>query len=144
MKTQPPKVLNYSDIQVGSVHEFERVLTREDMRAFAGLTGDFNPLHMDEEWGRASKFGNNLVHGMLAGSLFSALIGMHCPGKHALYMSQTLKFNKPLLPGARLRVRGTVLFKSDSTRLVTLKTEIIAEDQVAVTGEAIASVLEGQ
>ena len=136
MDSQKANSLNYSEIQVGAIYSFERTLTRDDVKNFAQLTGDFNPLHFDPESARKSQFKSNIVHGMLAGSLFSTLLGMHCPGRNSVYLSQTLQFRKPIYPGDPLTIQGTVVSKSDSTRIVTIKTEILTENQVAVTGEA--------
>ncbi|MHC4268253.1 MAG: MaoC family dehydratase [Planctomycetota bacterium] len=133
--------MNYSDIQEGSIYTFEKVISREDIITFAKLTGDFNPLHVDKEYGEKSKFKNNIVHGMLAGSLFSTLVGMYCPGEKNLYLSQTLMFRKPILPEKKVIVRGTVNNKDDNLKIVTLKTEIIFDGTVAIHGVAKVSIL---
>ncbi|MDO8425862.1 MAG: MaoC family dehydratase [bacterium] len=134
--------LRYGDIVVGDVYEFTRTITPEDVMAFARLTGDCNPLHMDAAFGRQSAFGSTVVHGMLSASLCSTLIGMHCPGRDALYLGQTLQFRKPILPGETVIVRGTVIAKSDALRVVTVRTEVVRGDDVCITGEATARVLE--
>jgi len=133
--------LRYEDIKVGLVYEFERTITAKDVRQFAELTGDQNPLHVDLAFGAQSQFGKNIVHGMLAGSLFSTLIGMYCPGERALYMSQTLQFRKPLFYGDNVKVHGTVAAKNDSIQVITLRTEIMQGDEVMVNGEAKVKVL---
>lgn len=132
--------LDYSEIRIGAVYSFEKVFLPNHILDFAKLTGDCSPLHLDPEFGKKSRFKSNVAHGMLAASLFSTLIGMHCPGRNSIYLSQTLQFKKPLFPGDSLTVQGTVISKSDSTRIVTLKTEILARGEVAVTGEAKALV----
>lgn len=134
--------LEYSDIQVGTVHCFERTISREDVLAFAKLTGDFNPLHTDEAFGEKSRFKGNIVHGMLAGSLFSALVGMLCPGEKSLYLAQSLQFKNPVFPGDKVLVKGTVTYKNDSVRIITLNCEILVGGVVAVTGEAKVGVRE--
>lgn len=133
--------LGYDDIKLGAVYEFERTITAEDVKQFAELTGDHNPLHVDPEFGAQSQFGNNIVHGMLAGSLFSTLVGMYCPGERALYMSQTLHFRKPLFYGDRVAVRGTMIDKNDSVGLITMKTEIVRKGEIVVAGEAKVKIL---
>jgi len=134
--------MKLSEIQVGDCYTFERILSAADVQAFADLTGDHSPLHCDPEAGRRSQFGKNVVHGMLLGGLFSQLIGMHCPGESALYLSQTFSFKHPVFAGDELTVRGTVINKSDAAKVVTLKTEILKGQQIAVTGEAMALVRE--
>lgn len=73
---------------------------------------------------------------MLTGCFFSTLVGMHCPGENSLYLSQTLNFRAPIFAGDKVLVRGTVISKNDSIRLITLKTEILRQGAVAVDGEA--------
>jgi len=134
--------INYSDIKQGEVHLFSRKISGKDVMDFAKLSGDFNPLHVDAEFGRESQFKTNIVHGMLAASLFSTLVGMHCPGEKSLYMSQTLNFRQPIYYDDLVVVRGTVISKNDSIKMITLKTEILRNDKVAIDGEAKVRVLE--
>lgn len=133
--------LCYEDIKIGAVYEFERTITKEDVLKFAELTGDHNPLHVDPVFGAQSQFGKNIAHGMLAGSLFSALVGMYCPGQKALYISQTLQFIKPIFYGDCVKVRGAVTNKNDSIRLITIRTDILRPNEIIITGEAKAKVL---
>lgn len=132
----------YADIQLGAVYAFEKNITKEAVATFAKLTGDFNPLHTKRVFGNKSMFGKNIVHGMLAGSLCSTLVGMYCPGEKSLYISQTLQFKKPIYPGEVVRVIGTVVGKNDSIKFVTIKTDIIARGAIAITGTAVVRVLE--
>ena len=135
--------LRWEDIKLNDVFTFSRQITGADAQAFAQLSGDFNPLHVDASFGVQSKFGRNVVHGMMVSSLFSQLVGMHCPGENSLYVSQTLNFRKPTFYDDTLTVKGTVIDKRDSLRLVTLKTEIVRGDEVLIFGEAKVMVLEG-
>ena len=126
--------LSYQDIRVGEVYSFARKISRKDIMNFAKLSGDFNRLHIKD----------NVVHGMLSGSLFSTLVGMYCPGERSLYVSQTLNFRKILCGGDSVIVRGTVVGKVDSVRIVILKTEILnlKDSKIMVDGEAKIKVLE--
>ncbi len=135
-------LLTYDKIKIGNIFTFQRVISHEDVLAFSSLVGDRNPLHVDEEFGRTSKFGKNIVHGMLAASLFSTLVGMHCPGEKSLYMSQRLQFKHPLFVGDTITIKGTVTAKNDAIKLITMKTEIVRGTDVIVTGEAKALVTE--
>ncbi|MDO8505877.1 MAG: MaoC family dehydratase [bacterium] len=137
-----PAQSQYHDIKIGAIYEFKRTITHADVCAFADLTGDHNPLHVDQKFGAQSQFGKNVVHGMLAGSLFSTLVGMYCPGTSALYVSQTLQFKKPVFYGDTITVCGTVIDKYDSIKMVVLKTEVLRDGEVMVSGEARAKVLE--
>lgn len=141
-KIHQPATLNYSDIEIGAVYEFSKRITEAEVDAFAHLTGDFNPLHCDPSYGEKTQFHRNIVHGMLVGSLFSTLVGMHCPGKKCLYLSQTLRFKKPIFMGDEVLVRGTVTDKSDSVKVITIKTEVLVDQVVTVSGEAKVTLLE--
>lgn len=134
--------IKYSDIQLGTVYAFEKKITQNDMFKFARLTGDFNPLHVEKAFGDKSMFGKNVVHGMLAGSLFSTLVGMYCPGEKNLYISQTLQFKKPIYPGETVKVIGTVVGKNNSIKFVTIKTDIVHREEISITGTAVVRVLE--
>src|SRR3989338_4127472 len=136
------KDLSLSDIKEGETYQFTKKITSNDVLEFANLTGDFNPLHVDKEFGEKSKFKRNIVHGMLAGSMFSTLIGMYCPGMKSLYLSQTLNFKIPIFYDDTVTVKGTVTAKNDAIRIITLKTEIIKEGKVCINGEAKIKVLE--
>ena len=134
--------LSYSDINEGNVYSFNRKISKQDVMDFAKLSGDFNPLHVDAEFGKKSQFKGNIVHGMLLSSLFSTLVGMHCPGEKSLYMSQTLKFRQPIYYDDNVVVKGTVTEKNDSIKIVTIKTEILKEGKIAIDGEAKVKVLD--
>jgi len=136
------KKMSYADIKVGAIYTFEKMISREETMIFAKLTGDYNPLHVDKEYGEKSKFKNNIVHGMLAGSLFSTLVGMYCPGEKSLYLSQTLMFRKPILPEKMVIVKGTISNKNDCIKVVTIKTELLIDGTVAISGEAKVGILD--
>ncbi|HEY8132349.1 MAG TPA: MaoC family dehydratase, partial [Thermoanaerobaculia bacterium] len=84
------------DFQVGQHVTFTKKFTEEDMRHFIEITGDVNPLHVDEEFARKTKFGHRVLQGMLTASIFSTMVGMLLPGAGAIYRSQTLEFLLPV------------------------------------------------
>lgn len=133
--------LTIAEIKNGDIYSFNKKISEDDVLKFAEITGDHNPLHVDKNFGKKSKFKRNLVHGMLAGSLFSTLVGMYCPGKNALYLSQTLSFKFPIFYGDVVIVRGTVMAKNDSINLINLRTEIIKNKKVCISGEAKIKIL---
>ncbi len=133
-----PANLKYEDVKIGDIYVFEKMFDQEDAGKFAELSGDFNPLHIDSQYAQTTEFKKPVIHGMLLAGLFSRLVGMFCPGRNCLYLSQTLQFRAPVFSGDALTVRGTVTQKTDSGRMVTLKTEILARGEVAVAGEAKA------
>lgn len=137
-----PNDLPYEAIEAGHTFSFERTFTKEDVEAFAALSGDRNPLHLDEEFGSKSPFGSTIVHGMLTANLFSTLMGMYCPGKRNLYLSQSLHFTSPVYRNEKLKVEGEVLRKSDSTKTITIRTTVYKEDEtIALHGEALVKVM---
>ncbi len=136
--------LTFQDIAPGQTFEVERVFTVEDVAAFATLSGDHSPLHVDPGYAAGTEFGGCVVHGILLASLFSQLVGMRIPGKHALYLGQDLVFRRPVRVGERVRAVGKVAGKNDATRTITLATEIRdAGDKVAVSGSAKVKLRDG-
>lgn len=133
--------LSYDEIKVGDVFSFEKIVDVELVKKFAEISEDFSPLHVDAGYGKSSEFGGNIAHGALLGSLFSALVGMLCPGEKALYLSQTLNFKKALPVGSRVVVEGRVVNKSDAARLIELETLIKnSSGETVVSGTAMVKV----
>jgi len=114
----------FNDIEIGQTETFELVITESMLDDFARLSGDYNPLHMNENYANSTIFKRRVCHGMLVASFFSRLVGMYIPGKNALYFSQTLKFIHPCFIDDTLKIEGKVLDKSESTKLITLKTSV--------------------
>ena len=92
-------------IRIGEEASFERIISNEDVQAFADISGDYNPLHMDDEYASTTEFGRRIVHGMFLGALVSRLIGMHLPGRRALLMEESIEFKNPCTSGTRLKLR---------------------------------------
>ena len=115
---------NFDDISIELKKEFSMKITESMVEDFAKLSGDYNPLHMNQSYAKSSIFGNRIVHGMLLSSLFSRLIGMYIPGKYALYFSQTLNFQHPCFINEEIFVKGEVMEKSSATKIITLDTKI--------------------
>jgi 3-oxoacyl-[acyl-carrier protein] reductase len=137
--------LGFRDIQVGTVFQCDRVFTEDDLDRFATLSGDFSPLHMDEAYATATQFGGRVVHGMLLASLFSQLVGMRIPGRHALYLGQDLSFRLPVRIGEAVRALAKVTAKVEATRTIVLATEIRnADGKVAVSGSAKVKVRDAE
>lgn len=142
-RMKPAEDLTLGQIEVGREASFSRTFTAADVDAFAQLSGDFNPLHVDPDFGQRSQFGRCVVHGMLVASLLSRLVGMHLPGKRCLYLSQTLDFAQPVFVGDELVVSGTVLQKQEAMRILTLATQIRnASGATVLRGKAHVKVFE--
>jgi len=133
----------YYQIQVGDVVTLEHEITKKDVNSFADLTGDDNPLHMDDQFAREANFGSRVVHGMLSASFISTIIGTKMPGKGALWQSQTLNFLNPARISDVITVKATCKQKSDAQRVIVLDIEVANQDnKLLITGEASVKVLE--
>ena len=113
-----------NSIKIGQKKNFSLIITKSLIDDFAKISGDYNPLHMDDEYASNTNFEKRVCHGMLLSSFFSKLIGMYLPGKNALYFSQSLQFKSPCFINDEIFVEGVVLDKSNSTRIITVKTTI--------------------
>ena len=93
---------------IGEKAAFSRTITEADIIAYAGFSGDFNPLHVDEEYARTTRFGSRIAHGLLTAGLISNVLGMKLPGPGAIYLSQTLKFTAPVRIGDTITATAEV------------------------------------
>lgn len=133
----------YEEIMVGDTAEVVKTITEADVINFAGLVGDFNPLHVDREYAEKTRFGQRIVHGMLTASFLSTIVGACIPGRNALYLSQEVKFVKPVFIGDTIRVRAEVVEKIDRQQRVILKTDIYNQrGELVVTGRGVTMVRE--
>lgn len=133
------------NIRVGDTAFLSREITDDDIRAFAELTGDHNPVHTDEEFARTTRFGRRIAHGMFAASLLSAVLGNDLPGKGSLYLGQTLKFLAPVYVGDTVIARVTVTHIRDDKPVVTLDTACENQNgDLVLRGEAVVLVEEQQ
>ena len=136
--------LKYAEIQVGDAASFSKTLAEADIYNFAGISGDFNPIHVNEEFAKTTRFGKRIAHGMVTASFISTLIGMYMPGKNALYLSQEMKFVKPVFIGDTLTATATVLEKIVEKKILVLETIIKnQDDQVVLAGQARVMKMEG-
>lgn len=126
------KNMSFDEIQIGKKASFDKIITTEMVENFAQLSGDFNPLHMDEEYAKKTSFGKRVCHGMLLSSLFSQLVGMFLPGKNSLYFSQSLNFQSPCYIDDEVIIEGEVIEKSIALQMITLKTQIINQHGLCI------------
>lgn len=122
--TEQPNQYKLDEIKIGHVHKFTEKITEKSLDIFANLSGDHNPLHMNENYAKNTRFKKRVCHGMLLASFFSKLVGMYLPGKNALYFSQTLDFQNPCFIDDIITISGQVIDKSTSTKIITIKTSI--------------------
>ncbi len=128
------------DLQVGQTAELVHVASDEAVRAFAALSGDANPLHLDDAYAAGTVFRSRVAHGMLSASYLSAVMGTLLPGPGAIYISQTLNFKRPVRIGDEVTARVTVTEIDLAAGHVRLKTVCLVNNKVVTDGEAMARV----
>lgn len=126
------------DMEIGLSRSIAKVMGDVEIESFAKTSEDRNPIHLNDEAGKASIFKSRVVHGMLSASLFSALLGEYLPGHGAIYLSQTLQFTKPVYPGDKVVASVTVININNNKKQVTLKCEAKVRDKLVIKGEAVA------
>jgi len=127
-----------NDFQVGERASFTKTVTEADVTTFAGLIGDFNPLHVDAEYARKSRFGRRVAHGMLTGGLISAVLGNKLPGPGSIYLSQQIEFLAPVYIGDTITASVEITSWRPEKRIITLKTDAVNQDGTqVVTGKAV-------
>ena len=135
--TNSPLKYTFDSINIGINHEFKITITEKLVSDFSVISGDFNPLHMDENYAAKTKFKKRICHGMLLASFFSRLVGMYLPGKNALYFSQSLNFISPCFINDKIMIKGEIIDKNYSTKIITVKTSIINhKNELILDGEA--------
>ncbi len=128
------------DLSVGQSAQREWTVSEAAVAAFAEVSGDTNPLHLDEAYAAGTQFKGRVAHGMLAGGYISAVLGMQLPGPGAIYVSQSLKFRRPIRIGDRVLARATIKEIDERKGHVTLSTVCSVAGKKVVDGEAVAIV----
>ena len=128
----------FDEIAVGESAAYSKTITEDDVRTFAALSGDVNPVHLDAEFARNTAFGRPIAHGMLAASLISTVIGTRLPGINTIYLGQELKFTAPVFYGDTLTAKVVVTEKREDKPILRLDTTVSKEDgTVVVDGHAV-------
>jgi 3-hydroxybutyryl-CoA dehydratase len=124
------------EITEGMSAIFSKTVTEADIVLFAGITGDTNPVHLDEEFARPTMFKGRIAHGMLTAGFISAVFGTKLPGPGCIYMSQNLKFKAPVKIGDTVKARVTVSAIDQEKARVTFATTCHVGDKIVLDGEA--------
>ena len=123
--------------KIGDSASISKTITDRDIQAFADVTGDHNPVHLDDEYAAKTRFGRRIAHGMLIASLISAVLANELPGAGSVYLNQTLKFVKPVFPGDTVTARVTVSGIRDDKPIITLETVCVNQhNEPVLKGEA--------
>ena len=131
------------DLKVGDTFSKSREVTDELIKKFAEISGDYNPLHLDEEFAKNTRFGKRIAHGMLSGAFISGVLGYEFSVRKVVYLSQTLKFVAPVFIGDTVTVTATVVNIRQDKPIVTIET--ICENQNGeplVKGEGVLMILD--
>lgn len=125
------------ELVIGQKASFSKYVSEQDVVLFAAVSGDVNPVHLDEAFARETRFGGRIAHGMLSGAVISAALAMELPGPGVIYLGQTLRFTRPVRIGDQVTAHLEVTGIRDDKGVVTLACEVINQDgKVVVTGEA--------
>jgi acyl dehydratase len=137
-----PKDNTIDTIAVGDIATVEKSITEDYVKGFAELSGDYNPLHMDQEFVSKTPFGERVAHGFSLAILVSQLVGMFLPGRRCLLLEESMTFRKPVFIGDTVSVIGKVIQCSMSTRIVKIEIEVHARSSLVAQGVVITQVLQ--
>ena len=125
-------------IKVGDSASMSKSFSDADVRKFAEISGDNNPVHLDDEYAAQTQFKKRLVHGMLAASLISAILGTDLPGEGSIYLGQNIKFRAPVFIGDTVTATVTVIKVREDKPIITLETVCKnQDDEVVIEGDAV-------
>ncbi|MEP7211511.1 MAG: MaoC family dehydratase [Acidobacteriota bacterium] len=130
------------DLKIGDKFSTERHVTDELIRKFADVSGDYNPIHLDEEFAKTTRFGRRIAHGMLSGAFISAVLGYEFKERKIVYLSQSMKFTTPVYLDDTVTATATVTNIREDKGIVTLETVCTNQNgETLVKGEAVVMVL---
>ena len=127
----------FDELSVGQSAEMSRVVGSADIEAFAEVSGDINPVHLDEAYARTTTFGERIAHGMLSAAYISAVLGNRLPGPGVIYLSQSLRFRRPVRIGDLVVARVTIISLDQAKARATLETVCEVGGKTVIDGEAL-------
>jgi len=128
--------LSFEDIQIGMEASYSQTITDADVKSFAGISGDRNPVHLDEEYAHKSRYKRRIAHGMISSSFFSALFGTKIPGEGCVYVSQSLQFKRAVYLGDTVIATVIVTKVDHNKRRVFFRTHCKVKNRIVIDGEA--------
>jgi 3-hydroxybutyryl-CoA dehydratase len=132
--------LHLEDIHVGMSETYAKTISDADIVLFAGISGDSNPVHVDDDYARGTMFKGRIAHGMLTASFISAVLGTRLPGPGCIYLSQNLRFKAPVRIGDTVRAVVEVTEIDQDRARVTVSTRCVVGDKTVIDGEAVLMV----
>ncbi len=124
------------DLEVGMSASFAKTISESDVYLFAGISGDNNPMHVNEEYASQTPFGGRIVHGMFSAALISTVAGTRLPGPGCIYVDQQIKFRAPVHIGDTARASITVTEINERRARIICRTDVHVGDKLVATGEA--------
>ncbi len=129
--------LSFEEINIGDSAQLSRTISESDVYLYAGVTGDNNPAHLDEQYAQKTMFKKRIAHGMLITGLISSVFGNQLPGNGTIYLSQSVRFLAPVYFGDTITARVEVIEKKDEKKRLVCKTTCINQDgKIVIDGEA--------
>jgi len=125
-----------TSIKVGMTDSFSKTITDSDINSYAMLSGDANPVHLDEDYASKSRFGKRIAHGLLSAGFFSAIFGTKLPGSGCVYVSQNLNFKRPVYINDTVLATVTVIEVNQKSKKIRFKTECSVNSKIVIEGEA--------
>lgn len=125
------------DLAVGMSASFSKTVTEADILLFSGVSGDTNPVHLNQVYAERTRFKGRISHGLLSAGFISAVLGTRLPGPGSIYVSQTLQFKAPVRPGDTVTARVTVAELVPARNRAVLQTRCFVGDQIVIDGEAV-------
>jgi 3-hydroxybutyryl-CoA dehydratase len=130
----------FEELKVGDSAETASTVSDETIRKFAEISGDDNPVHLDEAYAATTQFGGRIAHGMLSAGFISAVIGTRLPGPGCIYLSQSLRFRRPVKIGDEVIARATITGLDAERGRATLETVCTVAGKTVIEGEALVMV----
>lgn len=124
------------NIQIGMRVSYSQTITDSDIKAYAGLSGDHNPVHVNQEYAEESRYGKRLAHGLMSVGFFSALFGMRLPGPGCVYVSQNIKFKRPVYINDTVTAIAEVTDVNIKKKRVFFSTNCYVKDKIVISGDA--------
>ena len=131
--------ITFDELQEGQTAEYVKTITKEDIQLFAYISGDTNPLHLDEEYAKTTRFGRCIAHGAICGMIVSAAVATKLPGPGTVYAGQEMKFKKPVFPGDTITAKLTLQEKKRKANIILIECVMTNQHgEVVFTGVSTA------
>lgn len=131
-----------TNITIGQTYTFSKCISDEDVHAFSKVSGDYNPLHLDDEYAKKSIFKGRIAHGMITAGIISGGIGMVLPGEGTTYLGQEIRFKKPVYIGDQVTITITVLELVEKAKFIVAKLQTTCvNDAGEVVVDGVATVI---